>query len=207
MKVNHKYETASPLLNRTALSSIQTEAQSKKVPTFSLMFNMLKTKARSEIAEKIFHRNRSLGRPDPYFHLDSETNIVNEKGYMLRANGNEQHVVYPHGKYPYVVLSSSQGEYELRIGQMHHYYLAGKKPVVLAAGEILFANVTEGPSAILSINDHSGGYHINEEEDELVRSFKRLSISNVLESVGLPVDKFCSIDNPKASPLTRRHSL
>lgn len=206
MKANPKFEAGSPLLNRTALQSLQMQQEKENVPAFSLLFNMFKTKANSAVGEVVLRRNRSLGRPDPYFRLVTEIDQTGEPGYLLSAN-YDQHIIAPHGKYSYVVLASSQGAYELRIGQMHHYYLASKKFEVLAAGEIVFANLTDGPSSILSINDHSGGYHINEQEDELVRSFKKLSISNVLESVGLPIDKFRADDVAKLDISLRRHSL
>lgn len=206
MKVNTNFEAASPLLNRTALKSLQTHETKPNVPAFSILFNMFKSRAISAVPEVILRRNRLLGRPDPYYRLVTEVNQIGEKEYSLCAN-YDQHVVHPHGKYAYVVLSSSQGDYELRIGKMHHFYLASKSVEVLAAGEIDFWNIKEGPSTIIAINDHSGGYHINEEEDELVRSFKKLSISNVLESVGLPINKFRSVDNPKPTTSPRRHSL
>lgn len=206
MKVNPRFEAGSPLLNRTALESMQMQEHKESVPTFSLLFNMVKTKARSEIGERVLQRCRSMDRPDPFFRLITEVDEAGKIGYALKAN-HDEHVVYPNGKYAFVILSSSQGAGELRIGQMHHYYLASKRREVFAAGEIDFSSVKDGPSSIVTINDHSGGYHINDEEDELVRSFKRLSITNVIGAVGLPIDKFCSIDTPKVKSSVRRNSV
>jgi hypothetical protein len=181
MKGNDPYN-ASPLLHRSAFTNVKEGKELQHPIVFSILFNMFKTKAKSEVAEKIFQRNQQLGKPAQFYHLLSHTDEQGELRYQLKANHN-QRIILPSGKYPYVVLLQG-GEYELRIGQMHHYYLANKSFEVVGAGEILFA-----VGKILAVNDRSGGYHF-EKEDELVRKLRKLSLQNVFERVGLPGDKF-----------------
>lgn len=183
MKENSLFD-ASPLLHRASLTTLQEDEIQKGTIVFSILFNMFKTKARSEVAEKIFARNKLLGKSAPFYRLLS---IANEQGkikYQLQSNHDSRSII-PSGKFPYVVLLHA-GVYELRIGLMHHYYLANKSFEVVAAGEILFH---EGD--ILMVNDRSGGYHFDE-EDDLVKKLRKLSIHNVFDRVGLPFEKFQS---------------
>ncbi len=200
MRKNPEILDASPLMHRTSFSALQ-EAGSSKRPVFSILFNMFKTKARSEMAEKIFQRNQTLGRLPLFYHLQSNIDEQGRIRYQLQDN-HVQHLKIPSGKYPYVVLLQGE-DYELRIGQMHHYYLANKSFEVVAAGEILFA---EGD--IVAVNDRSGGYHLDE-EDELVQKFRKLSIQNVFERVGLPSDKFHAESDFKVKEILsgRRRSI
>lgn len=200
VKENESFN-ASPLLHRSTIADLQEGNKLNRPVVFSILFNMFKTKATSEVAEKIFQRNQHLGKPAQFYHLLSHVNEQGELRYQLKANHN-QHIIIPSGKYPYVVLLQ-EGKYELRIGQMHHYYLANKSFEVVGAGEILFA-----AGNILAVNDRSGGYHFDE-EDELVRKLRKLSLQNVFERVGLPGDKFHAVSDFKVkeglSP--RRRSL
>lgn len=189
-KRNSLQDYASPLLNRTSLSAIQENAQFHH-PRFSILFNMTKTKALSNIAEKIVARAHAAGQEPLRYSLVTHLNAHGEKRYQLRSNQQDDRVVAPQGKYSYVILANILDGYELRIGKMHHYYLADKSFEVYAAGEIQFAACDEGTdyADIQLINPHSGGYHTDEME-QLIRSIKDLSIVDVLETVGLPADKF-----------------
>ena len=200
MKANTLFG-ASPLLNRSSFTALQEDKNTKPPMVFSILFNMFKTKARSEMAEKIFQHNQQLGRSAHYYHLQSCINEQGEIRYQLQAN-HDQHYMIPSGKYPYVILSQADN-YELRIGLMHHYYLAEKRFEVVAAGEIIFEQ-----GVIAKINDRSGGYHLDA-EDELVQKLKKVSLYNVFDKVGLPRDKFYAESDCKAKTpsLARRCSV
>lgn len=202
------HEYASPLMNRTSLSEVQENAQLNH-PRFSILFNMTKTKALSNVAERIVARAHAAGHDPLRYSLAILFNEKGEKRYQLRSN-QDNALVTPQGKYSYVILADDAGSYELRIGNMHHYYLADKSLEVYAAGEIQFSACEEGAdyADILFINPHSGGYHTDEIE-QLIRSMKDLSIVNILEAVGLPADKFqpVNVQSATAESPKRRFSI
>ncbi len=200
---------ASPLMSRVSLGAL-TEAGQFHPPPFSILFNMSKTKARSAVAEKIIARAHAAGQEPLRYSLVTIDNGSGEKRYQLRSNQQDAHLIAPAGQYSYVILADHAGGYELRIGKMHHYYLADKSIEVYAAGEILFAACDEGTdyADILLINPYSGGYH-TDEIDQLIRCIKDLSIVDVLEQVGLPAAKFkpASVQSTMTDVPKRRLSI
>ncbi|MCS5711873.1 hypothetical protein [Candidatus Berkiella aquae] len=192
---------ASPLKNRTLLQNLKEKGESVVKP-FCLLYD--KTMTQAGVGEKVFARFQATGSEIPFYRLSTVLNEQGEKRYQLRSNKDDR-IVTPNSKYSYVVISNQTGEFELRIGNMHHHYLANKKIEVYAAGEIFFDgwDATTRSADILKINPCSGGYHTDEEE-ELVRAFKNCSIQDVLEKVGLPKDKFQPYIKPEDK---RRHSF
>ncbi|MGE3318782.1 MAG: hypothetical protein AB7I18_05745 [Candidatus Berkiella sp.] len=194
MKDNHPEASASPLHHRSALYSLQEHPDQHSLRPFSILLNLYRTRARSELGERILMR----GLHFYYLELVSQEPSLH---YQLRAN-HDGSVKIPTGNYPYVILLNN-GDYELRIGQMHHYYLANKSFEVIAAGEIFFEKDENECANIALFNDFSGGYHL-EEEDELVTKVKRMSLENVYERVGLPLDKFQAVTAPATVETPKR---
>ncbi len=124
-KRNSLQDFASPLMNRVSLNTLPENAQFQH-PRFSILFNMTKTKARSEVAEKIVARAHAAGEDPLRYSLVTLINAHGEKRYQLRSNKPTADLVAPKDKYSYVILANDAGGYELRIGKMHHYYLADK---------------------------------------------------------------------------------
>ncbi|HRE32709.1 MAG TPA: hypothetical protein PLD88_12095, partial [Candidatus Berkiella sp.] len=162
-----------------------------------------KTMTQAGVGEKVFARFQAVGQEVPFYRLYTVLNEQDEKRYQLRSS-KDGRLIAPQKKYSYVILPDNTGGYELRIGTMHHHYLANKKIEVHAAGEIIFDECDVGTNYanIHLINSSSGGYH-TDDEGELVHSLKNLSIQDVLSKVGLPEEKF----QPYTKPATKkRHS-
>jgi hypothetical protein len=181
-------DVASPFANRLTRSTHDVTAGLLEPPVFSILFNFTQTQAHNKVAELIWERSLKQGKAH-FYHLVK----TGESLYQLRGN-HDNKLITPLGKYAYIILSEGNGQYSLRIGKTHHYFLSAKSFEVVAAGDIEFEEYTANSSIIKSINDQSGGYHFDD-DDELVQKFKKLSISGVFERVGLPFDKFHSLQN------------
>lgn len=86
------------------------------------------------------------------------------------------------GIYAFVILEE-QGQLNLRLGKMSHWFVAKKTQFVKAAGDIYFS---EG--IITKVTDQSGGYCIDKQDPDI--EAKKASVRHHIEAVGLPMDKF-----------------
>ncbi len=93
----------------------------------------------------------------------------------------------PHGIYAFVIVETTEG-FDLRVGSAGHYYVAGKAPYVIAAGDLYFT------SGFLSkITDQSGSYNtksLNPKE----REHRHREALEAMKAMGLPMDKFCAFE-------------
>lgn len=100
-----------------------------------------------------------------YQSLDSST--------MLKKNVT--------GKYSMVIIED-EGQKKILIGHGLHFNIAQGRKTVLFAGNIEFSQ----DGQVLSIDDHSGGYHGLPQENKMVRASRKKSLAQLLEEVGLP---------------------
>jgi hypothetical protein len=87
-----------------------------------------------------------------------------------------------------LVIVDDQGHNKMWIGQGNHYNIARGKKMVYFAGNINF----DDEHQVVAIDDESGGYHGFKAENPAIRARRKAQLTQVLEEMGLPVEKFSS---------------
>jgi hypothetical protein len=118
----------------------------------------------------------------PVFHLRKD--LVTNTWKLIRL-GETHAILTPQDQIPYsYVILQQSGIYELRLSLSNHLLTADYAQTVAAAGEIRF----QKNGKILSINDKSGGYHINPSDPQAKEIQAESACAR--QAVGLPTDCF-----------------